>query len=76
MKRGKQMKWMKKRIIETTGKCIKKNIKQYQSSKCSPKFTYPSRKPRELIGFLITCDYFYLFSFIMKSRLKALDSAL
>ena len=54
------MRRMKKRIIEMTGKRIKKNIKQYQSSKCSPKFTYPSRKPRELIGFLITCDYFYL----------------
>lgn len=57
-----------KRIIEMKGKRIKNNIKQFPSSKCLPKFTYPSRKHRKLIEFLITLRFFL--SLLIHSEIK------
>lgn len=57
-----------KRIIEMKGKRTKNNIKQFPSSKCLPKFTYPSRKRRKLIEFLITLRFFL--SLLIHSEIK------
>ena len=57
-----------KRIIEMKGKRIKNNIKQIPSSKCLPKFNYPSRKRRKLIEFLITLRFFQ--SLLIHSEIK------